>query len=250
MATTIIGLTDTTKVLNSSVFTKNTIGLGVLVETYTMTPAGVAAFNPSYLDPHPIFPTLVVETVNSTDINGGLKQVIVRYVGAILKESEQYIGKPASEVPEQPTSLDESDLPPPTITLLPAGRKQLMPSQLNDGTLTVSQFFAIIATGDSKGSWVSFPYILSISYLEQATEDNELSFFSTYQPLITDLPSEFRGIEIPKAISGPFQDALFSYPGTAIEYYGVKLRSTSIKRTGLFNEITLSFQDYFRGYNI
>lgn len=247
MATTIIGLTDTTKVLNSAVFTKNPIGLGVLVETYTMTPAGVAAFNPSYLDPHPIFPTLVVETVNSSDINGGLKQVIVRYVGAILKESEQYIGKPASEVPEQPASLSDFELPPPTITLLPAGKKQLLPSQYDDGIISSSLFFSLQRSGESRGTWVSFPYIVNITYLEYANEENEANLFTNYIVNVTDMPTEFRGIELPKSIIGPFNDFGFN---STIQYYGVRLSSISVKRTGIFNEITLSFKDFFWANNI
>lgn len=249
MATTIIGLTDTTKVLNSAVFTKNPIGLGVLVETYTLTPAGISSFNPSPLDPHPIFPTLVVETVNSSDISGGLKQVIVRYVGSILKESEQYIGKPSAEVPEQPTSLLDSELPPPTITLLPAGKKQLLPSQLYDGTISSNLFFSIISSGESKGTWVSFPYIANITYLEYASEENEATLFANYIADVTDMPLELRGIELPKPITGPFVD-YFAGAGASVDYFGVKLSSISIRRTGVFNEITLAFKDFFRGYNI
>lgn len=247
MATTIIGLTDTTKVLNSAVFTKNPIGFGVLVETYTLTPAGISSFNPSPLDPHPIFPTLVVETVNSNDINGGLKQVIVRYVGAILKESEQYIGKPASEVPEQPTSLLDSELPPPTITLLTAGKKQLLPSQYYDGSISSSLFFSLIGTGESRGTWVSFPYIANITYLEYASLENEATLFDNYIVNVTNMPTEFRGIELPKPISGPFDDVAVS---ASVQYYGVRLSSISVKRTGVFNEITLSFKDFFYANNI
>ena len=249
MATEIIGLTDSTKILNSAVFTKSDIGFATLVETYTVTPLGVGILDLSPLSPHPIFPTLVVESASTTDKNGGLKEVVIRYIGAIKAESEKYIGLPSSQVPEQPSTLDESELAKITITTTQAGQKQLLPSQENDPELVNGDVFdSLIATGKSKGQWVVFPYIVSIQFLDMATEENEMTFYNSFQPGITTMPSDFRGVELPKPARGPFIETGNS--GRGVSYFGVRCLNTSIQRQGIFNVCRVSFADSFYSWNI
>jgi hypothetical protein len=248
MATEIIGLDNTNKILNSAIFNKDSIGFAVLVETYTLTPEGLENFNPQNLDPHPSFPTLTVETTNTEDMNGGLKRLTIRYIGSIKPSSEQYIGKPASQIPEQPDELDESDFAPPIITLFPAGKKQLMPSDANNPEIGFELWAYLRASGQSSGSWVAYPYIVNIQYIETASQEKELEFFNTYQVGLTPIPEEIRGVSMPKPDIGPFVDGAF---GTSeIIYKGVLCSSASFERKGNINIISLSFKDNFYAVGI
>lgn len=246
MATTIVGLNSTNKILNSATFNKDKIGFGVLVETHTLTPEGLDNFNPQNLEPHPSFPTLTVETTNIEDINGGLKRLIVRYIGAIKPSSEQYIGKPASEIPEQPDELDESDFSPPQITLFPAGKKQLLPSDQFNPSIGYNLWNSLIPSGQSKGQWVAYPYVVNVSYLETASPEKELEFFNTYQVGVTPMPEEIRGVNLPSPDVAPFSDGTSPY----VIYSGVLCSSASFVRMGKMNIISLSFRDSFYAVGI
>lgn len=246
MPTEIIGLNSTNKILNSAVFNKDKVGFGVLVETYTLTPGALENFNPQNLDPHPSFPTLTVETTNTEDINGGLKRLIVRYIGVIKPSSEQYIGKPASEIPDQPDELDESDFSPAEIILFPAGKKQLLPSDINNPAIGTSLWNSLVASGQSKGQWVAYPYVVNIRYVETASPEKELEFFNTYQVGVTPMPEEIRGSVLPSANVSPFSDGTSPY----VIYSGVLCSSASFERRGNMNIVSLSFRDLFYAVGI
>jgi len=246
MPTEIIGLNSTNKILNSAVFNKDKVGFGVLVETYTLTPEALENFNPQNLDPHPSFPTLTVETTNTEDINGGLKRLIVRYIGAIKPSSEQYIGKPASEIPDQPDELDESDFAPAEIILFPAGKKQLLPSDFNNPAIGSTLWYNLVASGQSKGQWVAYPYVVNIRYVETASPEKELEFFNTYQVGITPMPEEIRGAILPSPNVVPFSDGGIPY----VIYNGVLCSSASFERRGNMNIVSLSFRDSFYAVGI
>lgn len=246
MPTEIIGLNSNNKILNSAVFNKDKVGFGVLVETYTLTPEALENFNPQNLDPHPNFPTLTVETTNTEDINGGLKRLVVRYIGAIKPSSEQYIGKPASEIPDQPDELDESDFAPPEIILFPAGKKQLLPSDFNNPAIGLDLWNNLRVTGQSKGQWVAYPYVVNIRYVETASPEKELEFFNTYQVNVTPMPEEIRGAILPSPNVVPFSEGTNPY----VNYYGVLCSSASFERRGNMNIASLSFRDFFYAVNI
>ena len=246
MPTEIIGLNSANKILNSVVFNKDKVGFGVLVETYTLTPGALENFNPQNLDPHPSFPTLTVETTNTEDINGGLKRLIVRYIGTIKPSSEQYIGKPASEIPDQPDELDESDFAPPEIILFPAGKKQLLPSDFNNPAIGLELWNNLRFTGQSKGQWVAYPYVVNIRYVETASPEKELEFFNTYQVGITPMPEEIRGAVLPSPNVAPFSEGSSPY----IIYNGVLCSSASFERRGNINIISMSFRDSFYAVGI
>lgn len=246
MPTEIIGLNSTNKILNSAVFSKDKIGFGVLVETYTLTSGALENFNPQNLDPHPSFPTLTVDTTSTEDINGGLKRLVIRYIGAISTSAEQYIGKPPSEIPAQPDELEESDFDPPEIILFPAGKKQLLPSDQHNPSIGYSLWNSLIGSGQSKGQWVAYPYVVNVRYVETASPEKELEFFNTYQVGITPMPEEIRGSSLPSSNVSPFSDGVSPY----IIYNGVLCSSASFERRGKTNIISLSFRDFFYAVGI
>lgn len=269
----IIGLTDTTKILNSASLSRSDVGMQTLAETYTVTEGGLDYFCPKINDPHPVFPTLACVSSQISPLPGSLRTIAVSWVGLIEAGSEKYVGANPSSVPAQPQIIET--LPPPLITTIAAGTRRTrlqdggpIPGSTADTTqrlFDLRELFGLIAPNttapksvSASGDWIEFPYIVNISFVSPATDEEERNLFQEYSVNSTLMPAEFRGVQLPK-YPEPYQfrtQARRDYgainPAVGAEmiiaiqvYYGVCLRSISIERQGYFNIVYLSFGDLF-----
>ena len=214
----IIGLNNTTKILNrASVFTDRT-GIQTLSQTFTTTADGLPNFVPKYLDPHPDFPTMAVDQFSTEILDGGLARLQIIYVGLLGAGAERYISYPSTQIPSQPT-VKTIAFPKPNI----------------------SQPIA------QPGTYLHCPFIVNLQFIEIAIQkrtDELLTIFS--QQNLTSIPLTWRGIELPQSPVAPY----YSFPppfstGASISYFGLCARSISFEKRGFFNVVYVAFFDTF-----
>ena len=206
----IIGLTDTTKIINSASVSRDSNGLQVLSETITVTEGGLASFTPKYLDPRPDFPTMAAETINTSRGSGGLCTISVNYVGLLAEGAEKFVGLPSAEIPNQP-SLQSIEFPKPNIQIFnPLGQKGV--------------------------AWLHFPGILSVQFLDIATPKATKLLLDIFQPYIRQMPAFFRGVNLPNPGVLPY------LKGNTL-YSGFYVSSFSTQKRGFFNIVSVTAQD-------
>jgi len=221
---TIIGLNNTTKILNrASVFTDRT-GIQTLSQTFTTTADGLPNFVPTYLDPHPDFPTMAVNAFNTEILDGGLARLQITYVGLLGPGAEQYISAPSSQIPSQPTTKTIS-FPKPNI----------------------SQPIA------QPGTYIHCPFVVNLQFIEAVSQkrtDALLRIFNPQAP--TAIPLTWRGLELPQSpvapyVQGPIAGAINGKDRQffGFSYYGLQARSISFEKRGFFNIVYVLFMEGF-----
>lgn len=276
--TNIVGLTDSQKILNSATLSTSDVGLQSIVEAYTLTRGGLSNFNPRTNDPHPVFPTMACVSSDISSAPGDLRILNVRWVGLLESGSERYVGVDPSLIPSQPQVIET--LPAPLISTISAGRRRtrLQDGAPIEGSIVSSSnriFDATVlrlgGTGfvssnallqnppvTASGDWLEFPSIVNVSFISQATAEEEDILNRNYAISITEMPQEIRGVRLPGYPSPYIYETLAKKEFGAVDpavgfeavravqiYYGVRLRSISIERQGFFNVIYLSFGDLF-----
>jgi hypothetical protein len=224
---TIVGITDSDKILtDASVFTEPT-GFQILSQTYVTTRAGLASIVPQYLDPHPDFPTMAVDTINTSNIDGGLAQITITYVGLLSKSGQSYIATPSAEIPPQDT-VDTVLLPPPTISLMP------------------------------KQTELHFPFILTISCITKFATQDDISLITHQFGAGEPAPVQFRGVPIPQPSAKPYvkyedikENIGLPNPGQAkvFQYNGIRSIGAAVDKKGFFALVSVTYHESFSKKN-
>jgi hypothetical protein len=215
---TIVGLDSTTKILNdASVFTQST-GLQTLSQTYTVTRAGLSDFVPSYLDPHPDFPTMAVESYSTQNLDGELARLQINYIGLLAAGAEKYITYPSSQIPSQPT-VHTITFPKPNISLPTA----------------------------PVGSYLHFPFVVNLQFIETQNQQRINSLIEIFNAQTqTKMPQAWRGLVLPNSPVQPYTS--HPQPGTTgsiLYYFGVVCKAMNIEKRGFFSLVYVTFGDSY-----
>lgn len=215
---TIVGLNNSTKILNdASVFTEST-GLQTLSQTYTVTREGLSDFVPNYLDPHPDFPTMAVQSYSTQNLDGELASIQINYIGLLAQGAEKYITYPSSQIPTQP-SVESITFPKPNISLPTA----------------------------PVGSYLHFPFIVNLQFIETQNQQRLNSLITIFNAQTqTKIPQIWRGLVLPNSPVQPY----ISYPqpgttGSILYYYGLICKAMNIEKRGFFSLVYVTFSDGF-----
>lgn len=240
--TNIIGLGQdlSGKVINSRTVITEELGIQRLTEVSTCTTfsAGISADAeaggnlPSIYSIHPEFPNMSCESVNVSNLPGGLAQITAQYAG-FMAEDVTFNWPPVSSPNIASITPASSTVPnvSAVVRYFPNGERASIFSQ--------------------GGDWLDYPLIVEIRFIDSTA--NETKLYSDYRIGETELPLDFRGIKIlspetapyykPPEIPNPPPSGFTFY---AIKYFGVVLSGLSIVRRGnLFNEIRATFKDKF-----
>lgn len=274
---TIVGLTDSQKILNSASLSTSDVGLQNIVESYTLTRGGLDNFNPKTNEPHPLFPTMACLSSDISSVSGDLRVLNIRWVGLLEQGSEKYVGADPSVVPSQPQIIET--FPAPIISTISAGRRR---TRLQDGAPIEGSIVSAsnriwdansmrLGLGGlnansllqnppvtASGDWLEYPSVVNVSFVVAATPEEEDILNRNYTIGITEMPQEIRGVRLPgypapyifettakKDFGAINPEVGFEFVRALQIYYGVRLRSISFERQGFFNVVYLSFGDLF-----
>jgi hypothetical protein len=214
MPSDIIGLTATSKILNSASLTRDNSGMQTLTQVYTMKKTGIDSYLPEYLDPHPNFPTMATQQTSISYLPGGFAQISINYLGLIEPGMEQYIWSDSASIPSQPSVEDIS---------LPKGKYSIQPAVGGRGT-----------------TWFAFPGIVNFEFISPDTQKMVNALTTIFTPIETFIPLSYQGTSLPQS---PVPPGI--YPPYA--YRGLVTKSISFEKRGFFNIVRVTFSDYIVG---
>jgi len=227
------------KVINSRSVITEELGIQRLTEKFTCTTftAGISAQEdggsnlPAIYSIHPEFSNMSCESVNVSNMPGGLAEVVAHYAGFISNDVS--FNWPATSSP------------------------QIRYGGGGGGSSNVSARVRFFPNGERAsifsqgGDWLEYPLIVEIRFIDSL--DNEEQLYSDWRVGVTQMPTEFRGIKIP----GPEKEPYYTPPEIptplpagstffGVRYNGVILSGLSAnRRGGLFNEVSATFKDKF-----
>lgn len=213
----IVGLTDTTKILTRSSLSAEASGMQVLLQSIVVTKNGASLFTPKYLDPHPDFPTMSVETISTNFMEGGLAEISIQYVGLLAKGSEKYVSLPSEQIPTQP--IMQQNFKP--------------------------DFFpkAYYSLSHNPGQSLYFPFIVQLKFIDVQSQRRINTLSALFSPAQrTRIPTKWRGLQIPGSTRFPFTDYTFN---RNLVYYGVICRAVDFRKRGFFCEVTATFSESY-----
>lgn len=215
----IIGLTDSTKVITSSSLLVEPSGMQVLSQTIVVTSEGMNLFMPKYLDPHPDFPTMAVESVSTKFLVGGLVEITIQYVGLLQPGAEKYISTPSEQIPRQPNL-----------------------QQINKRGFFPKANYNLL---HNPGNSLYFPYIVELQFIDIQNQKTLNTLTALFNPLDrTRIPTKWRDTNLPASVKFPFTDYSTS---RTLFYYGIVCRAVDFKKRGFFCEVRATFSE---SYNI
>lgn len=235
-----LGVDLSGKVINSRSVITEELGIQRLTEVSTCTTfsAGISSNAlagenlPSIYSIHPEFPNMSCESVNVSNLPGGLAQITAQYAG-FMAESVTFNWPPVSSPNIASITQASSTVPnvSAVVRYFPNGERASIFSQ--------------------GGDWLEYPLIVEIRFIDST--ENETKLYSDYRIGETELPLEFRGITILAPETAPYFDEpeIPNPPPSGTTFFGVKydgviLSGLSIVRRGnLFNEIRATFKDKF-----
>lgn len=224
------------KVINSRAVITEELGIQRLTEVFTCTTftAGISAQEdagsnlPAIYSIHPEFSNMSCESVNVSNMPGGLAEVTAQYAGFISDVSFIW---PATSSPQISGGGGGSSNVSARVRFFPNGERA-----------------SVFQQG---GEWLEYPLIVEIRFIDSI--DNEEQLYSDWRVGVTQMPTEFRGIKIPAPETGPYYTPPeipnptptgFTFFG--VRYNGVILSGLSAsRRGGLFNEVSATFKDKF-----
>jgi len=231
-----LGLDLSHKVINSRSVITQELGIQRLTEKFTCTTfaAGISAQEgagsnlPAIYSIHPEFPNMSCESVNVSNMPGGLAEVTAQYAGFISSDVLFYW--PATSNPQVSSTGGSSNI---------SARVRFSP---NGERASVFQ---------QGGDWLEYPLIVEIRFIDSI--DNEEQLYSDWRVGVTQMPTDFRGVKIPAPEKEPYNTPPpiptpppQGFTFFAVKYDGVILSGLSAERRGgLFNEVRATFKDKF-----
>jgi len=214
------------KVLRRHNYAKDYNGLETISETYLVRTPDLLTISPAKDTRHSVFssasikyPRMVVETVASNEMDGGITELNVQYVGL----------------------TSSSGLPPPVLRFLP---------RVGVGVWGPDIEIEVEFVTDSTGAQLMSGIISSTSAIAQPITGNVVSETSGGTTITrfrrTKIPGQINGVAMPPNPKEPYSQQPTPRSPIGLIYFGYCLYDSQATQRGLFNVARLTYAEFFQ----